>query len=138
VNIGIYAFLDKFFFVFHTLIIIFILFAWIWEKTRKANLILVLLTAFSWFILGIWYGPGFCPCTEWHYQVRMKLGHFNMPASYVKFCFDSLTGLEVNAQLVDICTLIFFLAALIASVYVNIQDWRKRDHRLTQDKHRPL
>lgn len=130
-NIGIYAFLDKFFFVFHTLIIIFILFAWIWKKTRKANLILVLLTAFSWFILGIWYGPGFCPCTEWHYQVRMKLGHFDMPASYVKFCIDSLTGLELKARLVDIFTLISFLMALIASVYVNIQDWRKRSRRLS-------
>jgi len=126
VSIGIYAFLDKFFFVFHTLIIIFILFAWIWEKTRKANLILVLLTAFSWCILGIWYGFGFCPCTEWHYQVRMKLGDFDMPASYIKFCIDSLTGLEVNAQLVDIFTLIFFLTALIASVYVNIKDWKRK------------
>ena len=45
---------------------------------------------------------------------------------------DSLTGLEVNAQLVDIFTLIFFLTALIASVYVNIQDWRIRSHRLTK------
>lgn len=135
-NIGIYAFLDKFFFAFHTSIIIFILFAWIWEKTRKANLILVLLTAFSWFILGIWYGFGFCPCTEWHYQVRMKLGYFDMPDSYIKFCIDSLTGLDVSAKLVDISTLIFFLTALIASFYVNIQDWRKRSRGLTQDKHK--
>ena len=56
----------------------------------------------------------------------MKLGHFDMPSSYIKFCIDSLTGLEVNAQLVDIFTLIFFLAALFASVYVNIKDWRKK------------
>jgi hypothetical protein len=138
VNIGIYAFLDKFFFVFHTLLIIFVLFAWIWKKTRKANLIMVLLTAFSWTILGIWYGFGFCPCTEWHYQVRMKLGHFDMPSSYTKFCIDKLTGLEVNAKLVDIFTFIFLLTALIASIYVNIQDWRKRSHRLTQEKPRPL
>lgn len=125
-SLGIYAFLDKFFFVFHTAIIIFILLAWIWKKTRKANLILVLLTAFSWFILGIWYGIGFCPCTEWHYQVRLKLGHFDMPSSYIKFCIDSLTGLEINAKLVDIFTLILFLAAFIASVYVNIKDWKRK------------
>jgi hypothetical protein len=58
--------------------------------------------------------------------VRLKLGHFYMPSSYIKFCIDSLTGLEVDAKLVDIFTLILFLAALIASVYVNIKDWKRK------------
>jgi len=77
------------------------------SKTRKANLMVLLITAFSWFILGIWYGWGFCFCTEWHYQVRMKLGYFDMPSSYVKFLIDSVTGLDVNSKLVDMLTLIF-------------------------------
>ena len=121
-----YSFLDKFFFVFHSVIIVFNLLGWTWKKTRKANLILLLMTAFSWFILGIWYGFGYCPCTEWHYQVRMKLGYYNMPDSYIKFCIDSLTGLEVDARLVDICTLTFFLLALMASIIVNLRDRRKK------------
>jgi hypothetical protein len=120
-----YAFLDIFFFVFHSILIVFNLFGWIWEKTRKANLILLLLTAFSWFILGIWYGFGFCPCTEWHYQVRMKLGYFDMPYSYIKFILDSLTGLDFNATLIDVCTLIFFLLALTASLYTNTRNPKK-------------
>ena len=123
---NIYALLDIFFFVFHTAIILFNLFGWLWKKTRKANLVLLLLTAFSWFILGIWYGFGFCPCTEWHYQVRMKLGHYDMPDSYIKFCIDFFTGLDVNARLVEVSTLVFFLLALILSVYVNIRDWRHK------------
>jgi len=121
-----YVFLDKFFFVFHSFIIVFNLFGWTWKKTRKANLMVLLLTAFSWFILGIWYGLGFCFCTEWHYQVRMKLGYFDMPSSYIKFLIDSVTGLEVNAKLVDILTLTFFLLALIASIFTNIRDRRHR------------
>ena len=92
------------------------------KKTRKANLILLLLTTFSWFILGIWYGFGFCPCAEWHYQVRVKLGHTDMPSSWIKFCIDYLTGWDVNASLVDILTLTLFLAALTASIYMNIKD----------------
>jgi hypothetical protein len=86
----------------------------------------LLLTTFSWFILGILYGFGFCFCTEWHYQVRMKLGYLDMPSSYVKFLIDSVTGLDVNATLVDIFTLTFFLLALIASIFINIRDWRHR------------
>jgi len=89
---------------------------------------LLLLTAFSWFILGIWYGFGYCLCTDWHYRVRMELGYFDMPDSYVKFLVDSITGLNLNAKLTDIFTLLFFLLALIFSITVNIKDWRKK-HR---------
>ena len=121
-----YAFLDKFFFVFHSFIIVFNLFGWTWGKTRKANLMVLFLTAFSWFILGIWYGIGYCFCTEWHYQVRMKLGYFDMPSSYIKFLIDSVTGLDVNAKLADIFTLTFFLLALIASILTNVRDWKNK------------
>lgn len=121
-----YQFLDKFFFVFHTFISFFILFGWIWGKTRKLNLILQSLTAFSWFILGIWYGFGFCPSTEWHWQVRIKLGLYDMPSSYIKFLIDSMFGLDVNARLVDMCTLILFLAAFLISVVLNVKGFIKK------------
>jgi len=44
------------------------------EKTRKANLILLLLTGLSWFGLGIFYGWGYCPLTDWHWKVLRELG----------------------------------------------------------------
>lgn len=119
-----YPYLDIFFFVFHTVLICFNLFGWIWKKTRKANLVLLLTTTFSWFVLGIWYGWGYCPCTEWHHQVRVKLGDYDMPNSYIKFCIDLLTGWDVNAWLVDAFTLFFFLAALTASIIVNFKDYK--------------
>lgn len=121
-----YVFLDKFFFVFHSALMALILFGWIWRKTRVANLIVVLLTAFSWFILGIWYGFGYCPSTDWHWQVRMKLGHYDMPSSYTKFLVDSLTGLDVKATLVDIFAVLFLILALFASVLTNVRDWRAK------------
>ena len=124
-----HAFLDKFFFVFHSTLIILILFGWIWRKTRVINLIVVLLTALSWTILGIWYGFGFCPCTEWHWQVRMELGYYDMPSSYTKFLVDSLTGLDVNEKLVDIFAVVFLALALFASVLTNIRDCRKKQKK---------
>jgi hypothetical protein len=116
-----YVFLDKFFFAFHTAIIVFSLFGWMWKKTRRANLIVLLLITCSWFILGIWYGIGYCPCTDWHWQVRMKLGDDNMPNSYIKFLSDSLTGFDWNAKLVDILTLTFYFLALAASLFTNLR-----------------
>ncbi len=120
------AFLNIFFFVFHSALIIFNLFGWIWKKTRLANLIVILLTVCSWTILGIWYGFGFCPSTEWHWQVRMKLGYFDMPSSYTKFLIDSLTGLDVNQALVDTLAVTLLASALVVSVALNVRDWRKK------------
>ena len=124
-----YAILNIFFFIFHSTVIVFNLFGWLWEKTRWANLITLTVTAFSWFGLGIWYGFGYCPSTDWHWQVRMKLGHYDMPNSYIKFLIDSITGLDVNAAVVDTLTLVLFFLALAGSIYTNWQERRKRSTR---------
>jgi len=116
-------FLDKFFIVFHTLFALFNLLGWIWRKTRKLNLILLLITAFSWGILGIWYGFGYCPFTDWHWQVRERIGYHDMPASYVKFLLDTITGLDLDPLFVDIFTGSAFGLALILSLYLNIRDY---------------
>lgn len=111
------------FIVFHTTFIFFNLFGWVWEKTRKLNLFTLLATAFSWFVLGIWYGFGYCPCTHWHWLVRRELGYTDMPSSYIKFLVDELLGIELSANVVDLWTGILFVAALVISGYVN---WKRR------------
>ena len=113
-------FLDYFFLVFHFILILFNLFGWIWKSTRRLNLITLLLTGGSWFILGIFYGFGYCPFTDWHFRVLQKLGHHNLPNSYIKYITDRLTGLDFNAELVDTVTLVLFLLALVISIYLNI------------------
>ena len=82
--------LDLFFFVFHTIVILFNVFGWLVPRWRLVNLIVLSLTAFSWFILGIWYGWGYCFCTDWHWQVRELLGYSNMSTSYIHFLFLQL------------------------------------------------
>jgi len=119
-----YQFLDIFFFVFHTLLIIFNLFGWAFQKTRIANLIALSLTAFSWFILGIWYGFGYCFCVDWHWAVKGKLGESNLPDSYIKYLLDQLTGLNLNAAFVDTLTVLCFFLAVSASIFFNIRNWR--------------
>lgn len=119
------SFLNVFFFVFHSLWIAFCLFAWLWKKTRLANLVIIFLTGFSWTFLGIWYGFGYCPSTDWHWQVRAKLGCEDMPSSYTKFLIDSLTGLDVDSRLIDAIALTCLGLAFIASTIVNIKDWKE-------------
>jgi len=125
-----YAFLNVFFFIFHSSLIIFNLCGWMWKKTRRANLVILLLTAFSWFFLGIWYGYGYCPSTDWHWQVRMKLGYDDRVDSYTKFLIDKLTGLDVRPKYVDILTLVLLVIALFASIVTNVRDRKKSKHAL--------
>jgi hypothetical protein len=99
---------------------------WIWKKTRRWNLITLLLTAFSWFVLGIWYGWGYCLCTDWHWDIREKLGFFDQSMSYVHFLILKLTGINFDPKLVDKVTVSVFFLSIILSLWLNIHDFRMR------------
>lgn len=125
-----YHILDLFFVVFHTSLVLFNLFGWIWEKTRLANLITLALTGLSWLVLGMIVGiPGYCPLTDWHFNILYKLGETDLPISYIKYLADRLTGLDVNEIMVDKATLYCYIAALAISLFLNIKAFlRKRAH----------
>lgn len=124
-----YEFLNVFFFVFHSALILFILFGWIWSKIRTIHLGIVLLTIFSWFFLGIWYGFGYCPSTDWHWQVREHLGHSDMPSSYLTFLLRTLFGYDGSKTLVDVFAVVFLILILFLSAGTNYRDWKNRRGR---------
>ncbi|HUW59895.1 MAG TPA: DUF2784 family protein [Candidatus Bathyarchaeia archaeon] len=116
----IYRGLDAFFFVFHTGLVLFVLVGWLPRRTRLAHLVVVVLTGLSWFGLGLWYGIGYCPSTQWHWQVRQRLGYGEMSDSYLKFVFDRLTGLDANRAVVDAVAFGSFLAVAVVSLALNV------------------
>lgn len=109
-------FIDYFFIVFHSVLLLFNVFGWIIPRWRFANLITLSLTAFSWFILGIWYGIGYCPFTEWHWKVRQLLGYNDKSNSYIHFLILKTTGINLPESLVDTSTAIVFFTAIFISV----------------------
>ena len=109
-------FLDIFFTVFNTCLVFFILFGWILRKTRLLNLICILLTASSWLILGIFYGLGYCPLTDWHFNILQNLGYKDLPDSYLSFLFTRLTRLTIDQSLVDAVTMWGLIIALVISI----------------------
>lgn len=119
---------DLFFIVFHTILILFNLFGWIFKPLRKANLIVLLLTGASWFILGIFYGIGYCPFTDWHFDLMNKLGHHDLPDSYIAYLAERLTGYRPDTKLADTITLVFYFLALAASVYVNFSHHKNENN----------
>lgn len=104
--------------IVHFAIVGFNLFGWIWPATRKAHFVVVLITAASWFLLGIWFGMGYCPVTDWQWRVKEQLGETNLPGSFIQYYADKLFG-KVSTSLIDGITAGSFAVAAVLSVYVN-------------------
>lgn len=120
-----YKIADTFFFVFHICLILFNLFGWLFKSLRKWNLITLGLTAFSWFVLGAFYGFGYCFLTDWHWQIRDELGYPNPFNSYIHFLITTVFTISVSERLVDILTGSLFFAALVMSIVTNLKDYKK-------------
>lgn len=122
-------FLDFLLTLLHLLIIGFNLFGWIWKPLRKAHFISVVLTAASWLILGYWFGIGYCPITDWQWQVKEQLGESGLPDSFIKYFADKVSGKNISSSLVNTLTAVCFAAAAAVSVYVNFFSSTSRSRR---------
>lgn len=114
--------LDIFLTILHIALVVFNLTGWIWKRTRRLHLLSLALTAASWFALGPWYGWGYCPLTDWHWEVKHQLGETNLPQSFIKYIADQLTGLDIPARIVDRVTLAGLLFAVVAALVVNVKN----------------
>src|SRR6185295_15647493 len=99
----------------HLAIIGFNLFGWIWPATRKAHFICIMATGASWFLLGIWFGIGYCPVTDWQWQVKTKLGEQELPASFITYYADKITGRNFSESFINTVTVVCFALALLLS-----------------------
>src|SRR6185295_10996259 len=119
-------FIDGLFTLLHIIIILFNLFGWILPATRKAHFICIVITAFCWFILGIWFGWGYCPLTDWQWSIKEQLGETNLPASFITWLANKTTGMQPGDTFVDLITLALFMLAAIVSVHFNFLKPRRR------------
>lgn len=119
-------FLNIFFIVFHTAFTLFNITGWAFQKTRKLHLITMLLTAGSWFVLGIWFGWGYCVCTDWHWDVREAMGIQDRSDSYIHFLLEKITGSNWDRQFVEDTTVLIYGICFLLSILFNLRDRRRR------------
>jgi hypothetical protein len=115
--------LDVAFFVFHTSWIAFTCLGWIWRRTRRWHLAVVSLTVLSWFGLGVRYGWGYCPLTDWHWDVRARLGHVD-PPSYIQLLIREAIGVDVGAIQADTLAVVTLVVVTVGSVVLHRRDRR--------------
>ena len=123
------------FFVFHTAWMVFNCAGWIWRRTRPWQLATVSLTALSWVGLGFWYGWGYCPCTDWHWQVRARLGLDN-PPSYVQLLIREIAGVDPGPQLANVLAVAALSVSAALGVGLTIRDRRAATRQVKSDAFR--
>lgn len=87
------------------------------------HLVLILLTLGSWFILGIWFGAGYCPISDWHWKIKAALGEGKPNGTYIHQLLQNITKRAWNAALVDKVVLITTLAITAISLTLNVTAW---------------
>jgi len=112
-----------FFWVFHTLLILFNVFGWLWSKTRKWNLICLMATAFSWLVMGIRYGIGYCLCTDWPFQIREQMGIHDAAGTYIHLLVYKVSGVWMSESVLNPIAGVVFGISVVMSVALNVRDW---------------
>ncbi|MCP5482094.1 MAG: DUF2784 family protein [Spirochaetales bacterium] len=126
--------LNIFFWVLHSAVIVLNLFGWAFRRLRVFNLALLSGTLAFWMYSGIALGFfGYCPLTDWHWDVLRRLGHTDLPNSFIKALLDGATGLDWDPFTVDVITGVSFSLAFLLSIFVNVRDWRRGVRPWKQD-----
>lgn len=123
--------LDIAFCVAHTLLIVLNLVGWAFRRTRVLHLVSMAATAFSWFGLGLFYGWGYCPCTDWHFRVRRALGYDDGESNYIQLLAQLVPGLSLTGRQSQWIAWTVFAAILAATALAWFRQWRQGS------KHRP-
>ena len=116
------ALADYALFLFHTSLVLFNCTGWIWRRTRRWHLATLAATATSWVILGIWFGPGYCVCTDLHWRVRAALGQHVTEQTYIQYLVARLTGWVPPVDLATSVTAAVFAFAVVLSLLLNKRD----------------
>ena len=111
-------FLDTFIGVIHVLLILACLLGWMFARTRRAHLVLMGVVVGCWFLLGLKYGIGYCPLTDWHWQVKGQLGEGPLPHSFIKYIWDKIFPTPISPKAVDWLTFAAFFISLAAALYL--------------------
>lgn len=116
--------IDAAFHFVHITIIIINMTFWLSFKTLRIAQVTLVLTLVSWVGFGLYYGFGYCFLTDWHWQLKEKIGDTNLPPSYIKLVVDRTFGVNSDPVMVDEVTTIVLVLSLFGCIIQSIREWR--------------
>ena len=125
-------FLDFFLTVFHSAFVLFVVFGWIIPKFRKYHVTAILLTLVAWLLIGLYKGvPGYCPLTDWHWDVKRALGETDMPSSFIEYMAESVIGLNFPTMFINVVTVSGLVFGIAMSVTVYLKHLKNSSKKST-------
>ena len=115
---NIWTTLDYFFIIFHGVVILINVFGWIPVRTRKVQRVVLVATLLSWFVLGAFYGWGYCFLTDWHWDVLTELGTRPTQSVYVQYLLHRLFGVNISAALSNGLTIGGLFFGILGALFV--------------------
>ena len=111
--------LNYFYHFIHIFVIIVATFGWTLAKLHKLQIAVIFSILLSWIGGGLFFGFGYCFLTDWHWQVRRRLGIVDDPHSYTKLIFDMISGEDTAPKLVDTLTVAGLLIGIMGCIWRN-------------------
>ncbi|HEU4838502.1 MAG TPA: DUF2784 family protein [Micavibrio sp.] len=112
--------------IFHLVIVLFLTFGWIWATTRPLHRIAVGVTSFLWIVVGAIVGKiGYCPVTDWHWQVKKLRGEDDLPVSYIDYQLQRM-GIHLPTERADQIVMAAFAAIVVITVVLGVRDYRRQ------------
>lgn len=103
--------------VLHAAIVLLLVFGWMSLRTRRLHRFAVCVVAFCWIAIGGYFGRmGYCPLTDWHWQVKRLRGEKNLTPSYIDYHLRKI-GLYFDPNLVDLGVMIIFGVIALITLY---------------------
>lgn len=110
----------------HLVIVLFLTFGWIWAKTRPLHRIAVGVTSFLWVVVGAIVGKiGYCPVTDWHWQVKKLRGEDDLPVSYIDYQLQRI-GIHLPTERADHIVMAVFAAIVVMTIALGVRDYRRK------------
>jgi len=109
--------------VIHGVIIIFTLFGWILPATRLAHLCWIVVTLCCWYVLGIWFGMGYCPVTDLQWRLKKKMGIGRPEKTFVQFWLERITRRAWTIRGADCLTEGITMVSGAISLALNVRRW---------------
>ena len=100
-----FSFMEFFDFLMHGIhisLVLFVLFGAFHKPWVKAHFYCIVLIWLSWLVLGAYVGTlGYCPLTQWHWQIKENMGEYNLPPSYIEYVYTYFTGKDIEDKVMS-------------------------------------
>ena len=116
-----YHLINSLFHSVHLLVILFVATGWMVSALLPFHLALTGLTLMCWFILGLWFGFGYCPISDWHWKFKGALGDGQPQGSYIHFVLQHMRKNKISAAVVDKVVLVGTVVIMGISLFLNLQ-----------------